>query len=417
MDLSLFKVSIPSMGVMGAIFAGGLAIASSKLAVEVDPRIEEIEEVLPGANCGACGEPGCSSFAEAVVNGNAEINGCPVGGSEVAGEIAEIMGVESGDSVRRIATLLCKGGDEETFARSEYRGIESCKAADIAGGGNKSCVYGCLGFGDCEAVCSFDAIKMNENGLPEVIADECTGCGNCVEECPKGLFTLVEEGQEVFIHCSSHSGGKDVKEACKTGCIGCGVCETKCPVDAITIEDNLAVIDYEECINCGVCAEACPMDTIEAPKAKDQVSAVDETEETDTGDDRECSIYITEECVGCGVCVEECPVDAISSEDGEIHNIDPEVCIECENCVEVCPTDAIQSKEGETEEAEKTNSNDAAEEDDHECSIYITEECVGCGVCVEECPVDAISGEDGEIHNIDPEVCIECENCVRNNFV
>ncbi|MBM7623074.1 RnfABCDGE type electron transport complex subunit B [Sporohalobacter salinus] len=358
MDLSLFKVSIPSMGIMGAVFAGGLAIASSKLAVEVDPRIEEIEEALPGANCGACGEPGCSSFAEAVVNGNAEINGCPVGGSEVADEIAEIMGVESGDSVRKIARLLCKGGKEETFNRSEYRGIESCKAANIAGSGNKSCVYGCLGFGDCEEVCSFDAIKMNENGLPEVNDDKCTGCRNCVEECPKDLFILVEEDQEVFIHCSSQSEGKDVKEVCKTGCIGCGICAQKCPVDAITVEDNLADIDYEECINCGACVEACPMgtiDTIETEaeetdeefEAKDQGAATDNTEKEENEANEvedDCSIYITDACVGCGVCVDECPVDAISGENGEVHNIDSEVCIECENCVGACPTEAIETE-------------------------------------------------------------------------
>ncbi|MGM0470987.1 MAG: RnfABCDGE type electron transport complex subunit B [Bacillota bacterium] len=345
MDLSLFKVVIPSMGIMGAIFAGGLAIASSKLAVEVDPRIEDIEEALPGANCGACGNPGCSSFAEGVVNGAEPIDGCPVGGEEVAEKIADIMGVESGDSVDKVARVLCKGGNQETFTRSEYDGIESCKAAEIAGTGNKSCVYGCLGFGDCTTVCSFDAIEMGDNGLPVIDEEKCTSCGNCVEECPRDIISLLPEDIAVEVYCQSENEGKDVKAACSTGCIGCGVCAQKCPVDAIEIEDNLARIDHEECIGCGACAKACPMDTIELVESGSDDSTDDQSTDNQTvEEEQESGLEITEDCVGCGSCVQECPVDAISGEQGEQHEIDSDTCIECENCVEACPVDAIERK-------------------------------------------------------------------------
>ncbi|KXS37601.1 MULTISPECIES: RnfABCDGE type electron transport complex subunit B [unclassified Candidatus Frackibacter] len=378
---SLLKTAVPSMGILGAAFAGGLTIASVKLAVETDPRIEEIEDALPGANCGACGEPGCGSFAEAVVSGGAKADGCPVGGSEVADKIAEIMGADAGqESVRSLARVLCRGGNQETFARSEYRGIQSCKAADIASSGSKSCSYGCLGFGDCAVICPFDAIEMNDNGLPVIIDEKCTGCGNCVDECPKEIITLAPEDKEVHIRCSSHNEGKTVKSICEVGCIGCGICAKKCPVDAITMENNLAVLDYGDCINCGACVKACPMDTIETietdAKSKKQKtknkkkkkankedsnpelkvveskseeeddSSIEENDSTTEDDNNEsaeseCSISITDECVGCTVCVEECPVEAINGEAGELHEIDPEACIECENCVAACPKEAI----------------------------------------------------------------------------
>lgn len=363
MDLDLFKIAIPSMGLLGAAFGIGLTIASDKLAVEVDPRVEEIDDALPGANCGACGEPGCNRFAEAVVNGEAEVDGCPVGGSELADEIADIMGVETGSSVKNVARVLCCGGDQETFKRSKYKGIKTCKAADNVAGGSKSCVYGCLGFGDCAAVCPFDAIEMDENGLPKIIDEKCTGCNNCVEECPKDVIILAAEDREVHIKCRSQNEGKEVKEVCKMGCIACGVCVEKCPVDTIEMKNNLAILDYEECINCGACVKACPMETIEhmetdveetdiEPKKDEKQEEKEEKpdlklvssqsdEETDAVDENKCSIQITDECSGCTVCVEECPVDAITGEAGERHEIDPEGCIECENCVDVCPTEAI----------------------------------------------------------------------------
>ncbi|AZR74864.1 RnfABCDGE type electron transport complex subunit B [Anoxybacter fermentans] len=314
------------MGALGAFFATGLAIASKKFAVEVDPRIEQIEAVLPGANCGGCGHPGCSSFADAVVAGNAEINGCPVGGSEVAEKIAEIMGVSADAGERKIAQVLCKGGSSVATQRSEYRGIQSCRAATAVGGGSKGCEYGCLGFGDCAAACPFGAITMSDDNLPVIDPELCTGCGKCVGACPKSIITLVGESRKNHIRCSAYLSGKEVRQVCKVGCIGCGICAKNCPVGAIEMKDNLAVMIYEKCINCGICAEKCPMGTIDFYGKK-----VEE-------------IKINDKCIGCTLCARVCPVSAIKGEVKQKHEIDPETCIKCGLCYTKCKKDAIDVK-------------------------------------------------------------------------
>ena len=318
---SIYLYSLLSMGGIAAFLAAGLGIASRAFHVDKDPRIDEVEEALPGANCGACGYAGCSSFAEAVVNGDAAIDGCPVGGEDVEEKIAEILDAEASSAEGEVARVLCRGGNKETKKDSNYQGIETCKAVDLMNGGNKSCQYGCLGYGDCVEVCPFDAIKMNENGLPEVDPDKCTGCGKCVEACPKNIITLYPSSKKNHIECSSPESGKVVSKICEVGCIGCSMCVKVCPVDAITMEDDLAVIDYEECINCGLCAEKCPTGTItfEGKKIK--------------------SIEITDNCVGCTLCVPACPVDAIDGEQKEIHEIDPEICVKCGICYDTCNVD------------------------------------------------------------------------------
>lgn len=260
---NVYISALLSMGALGGFFAIGLALASKKFAVEVDPRVEEIEACLPGANCGGCGYPGCASFAEAVVAGKADCNGCPVASAETAAQIAEVMGVSVLSGEKMIAQVLCKGGAAEALQRSEYRGIATCQAANAIGGGSKACSYGCLGFGDCAHVCPFGAIKMNANNLPEVDAELCTGCNKCVEACPKAIITLVGESRKNHIRCSTHLKGKEVRQVCKVGCIGCGICAKNCPVDAIEMKDNLAVMIYDKCINCQICSEKCPMKTID----------------------------------------------------------------------------------------------------------------------------------------------------------
>ncbi len=281
---NLYISALISMGALGAFFASGLAVASKKFAVEEDPRIGEIEACLPGANCGGCGHPGCSSFANAVVAGNAGIGDCPVGGADTTANIGKIMGITAKAGEKYIAQILCKGGSSEAIQRSEYRGIQSCKAATAIGGGSKGCQYGCLGFGDCADVCPFGAIKINDNNLPVVDPELCTGCGKCVQACPKGIITLVGETRKNHIRCSAYLSGKEVRQVCKVGCIGCGICAKNCPVDAIEMKDNLAIIDYDKCINCGLCAEKCPMGTIDFDGEK-----VEE-------------IKINENCIGCTLC-------------------------------------------------------------------------------------------------------------------
>ncbi|MFW6035507.1 MAG: RnfABCDGE type electron transport complex subunit B [Halothermotrichaceae bacterium] len=328
----VYIYSLVSMGGLGALLAAGLGFASVKFSVEQDERIEQAEEALPGANCGACGYAGCSAFAEAVVAGEAPVDGCPVGGEKTARLLADIMGLESSSEEKVIAQVLCQGGWKETQRLAEYQGIQSCKAADMVSGGTKSCQYGCLGLGDCAAVCPFDAIVMNENGLPEIDPDKCTGCGKCVEECPRNVITLAPMSSKNHIRCRSYEQGKIVRKICEVGCIGCGICAKVCPVDAITMEDNLAVIDYDKCNNCGLCAEKCPTGAIEfeARRIKE--------------------IEITDNCVGCTRCAQECPVEAISGELKQKHEIDPEVCIKCGICDDVCKVEGAIEVKYEDEE-------------------------------------------------------------------
>ena len=261
--MNLVWVAIVLLGAMGLIFGWILAFASKKLAVESDPRIGEIIGALPGANCGACGYPGCSGLAEAVVNGVAPVGACPVGKARVAAEIAAIMGVEFDSNAKpQHARVVCQGGKAERVDRFYYMGLADCAAAGMLNGGPKVCEYGCLGLGNCVRACMFDALKINDNGLPEVNPKRCTGCGACVKACPRGLMKLIDEDQQVLVLCKSRSKGPEVRKACKVGCIGCGICAKNCPEQAITVTDYLAEINPEKCTACGICVEKCPMKTI-----------------------------------------------------------------------------------------------------------------------------------------------------------
>ncbi|MCK8815858.1 RnfABCDGE type electron transport complex subunit B [Natroniella sulfidigena] len=260
MEIISFASAVAGLGILGIIFGTGLAYASVKFAVEEDPKKIEIDEALPGANCGACGFAGCSSYAEAVAKGEEGIDSCPVGGEELIEKIADIMGVAASSSdEKKTAKVLCQGGNQETFNKAEYQGVPSCQAASMVDN-FKSCQYGCLGFGDCAAVCDFDAIVMNDNGLPEIDPDKCAECGVCVTECPRSLIEIVSSNEDVITNCKSALKGKEVKVVCEKGCFGCTICAKKCPVDAIEMEDNLPVVDTEGCIGCGVCVKNCPTD-------------------------------------------------------------------------------------------------------------------------------------------------------------
>ncbi len=260
--MNIIIISVVSMGTMGAIFALGLSYASKKFVVEVDPKIEEINRVLPGANCGACGYPGCDGFATAVVKGEAPTNGCPVGGAVVAGKVASIMGVDAVESgERQVARVICQGKACHTSVKYHYEGIKDCRAAAKLGSGNKSCDYGCLGFGTCLDVCQFGALEIID-GIAKINPDKCTACRKCIAICPKFVISLVPYNQKVIVDCSSKDFGKSVKLNCGVGCIGCRICEKACPSDAIHVENNLAIIDYDKCTNCGICAEKCPTNAI-----------------------------------------------------------------------------------------------------------------------------------------------------------
>lgn len=242
MDASLI-IAIATMGGLGFIFAGGLAFADRKLRVEENPLIAQINDALPGANCGACGKAGCYDFAVNLVEGKGTVNGCPVGGNEAAQAIANILGVEAGSSVKMYPRIHCRGGAVEAAAKTEiYNGPLSCSIMNIVSGGNKLCNYGCLGGGDCVNACPFGAMVMNENGLPELIEELCTGCGVCSSACPKDLIEMMPEHTEVFIFCNNHDDPKTAKEVCSAACTGCGICARN--TDGIEMDNFLPVIYY-----------------------------------------------------------------------------------------------------------------------------------------------------------------------------
>ncbi|MBS4535947.1 RnfABCDGE type electron transport complex subunit B [Clostridium sp. D2Q-14] len=315
---------VVSLGGLGLIFGSGLAVASKVFAVKVDPKIESIRAALPGANCGACGYPGCDAFSKAVSLEEAPVNGCPVGGLETAEKIGEIMGKSAGSSEKKVARVICNGTTCNTKEKFEYNGIQDCKAAALVQGGSKSCEYGCLGLGTCYDVCDFDAIKI-EDGIAHIDPEKCTACGKCLEACPKNIIKWTPYDQNVVVDCNNNEFGKDVKVKCTTGCIGCKICVKACPFDAMEFEDNLARINYDKCTNCMICAEKCPTNAIWADFEKRKTAEV-----------------IEDKCIGCTICAKNCPVDAIDGEVKKVHEVDPEKCIGCGVCEEKCPKDAIK---------------------------------------------------------------------------
>jgi electron transport complex protein RnfB len=242
--------SIITLGGMGLLFGGLLAYASRIFYVEKDPRIERINDLLPQANCGGCGYPGCSNFAEAIVNEDASINLCAPGGEEVVLKIAEILGVEAETIEPNVAVVRCQGAHGIAKNKFRYEGIEDCNAAVLVQGGHKACVYGCLGFGSCVESCPFDAMDMQDNGLPVVFEDKCTACGNCVTACPKGIMELVPRSQKVFLGCVNEDSAKAVREVCSVGCIACGLCakEKITPSGKLVMENNMPTVppDWED---------------------------------------------------------------------------------------------------------------------------------------------------------------------------
>lgn len=249
------------LGALGLIFGVGLAVASKKLAVHVDPRLESINGLLPGSNCGACGGAGCFGFAEGLLSGKMSVDGCKVSEEAVKEKIAELLGQKLDKKVKRVAALHCNGG-AKVKDRFIYKGIGDCVAANLVLGGQKSCVFGCLGFGDCLRICPFGAIVMSGDGLPAVVKDKCKACNKCVVACPKKLFSLMPVTHNVYVACMSRDTGKDTLAVCPAGCIACGLCVKACKFDAIRVIDNLAVIDDKKCTSCGECVKACPVKTI-----------------------------------------------------------------------------------------------------------------------------------------------------------
>ncbi len=250
------------LGGLGLLFGVLLSIASKVFVVAVDPKVEAVLNALPGANCGACGYPGCAGCAVAIAEGKAPVTACTIGGQKVAENVATIMGVNASTMEKKVAVVHCQGDCEKAKDKYIYQGIQDCRIQSTLAGGQKECSYGCLGCGTCYDVCPFDAIRMI-NGIAVINRDKCTACNKCVEICPVKIIEMVPYDNTAVVKCKSEDPGKLVRGYCSIGCIGCKICVKNCPTEAFSFENNLASINYEKCINCLVCVEKCPTNAID----------------------------------------------------------------------------------------------------------------------------------------------------------
>ena len=271
--MNVILIAVIVLGAIGLIAALVLYFTSKKFAVKEDPRIGQVNEVLPGANCGGCGFPGCGGMASACVKaadaGSLEGLNCPVGGQPVMEKVAAILGMKVEASAPKLAVVRCNGTCENRPRTVIYDGVKSCRIANTTCMGETACAYGCLGCGDCVNACQFDAIKMNEEtGLPEVDSTKCTACGACAKACPRNIIEIrVVKGAKkmgVVVECMNKDKGAVAMKACKAACIGCQKCVKVCAFDAVHVENNLAYIDPEKCRNCRKCEQECPKKAIHA---------------------------------------------------------------------------------------------------------------------------------------------------------
>lgn len=314
--------SIVVLAGLGAVFGIMLGVASKKFAVKKDERVDKVRECLPGANCGGCGLPGCDGFADAVVKGEVEVSACAVISAESAKEIGAILGVDVGEHKPKVARIMCLGSTGYNFDKFDYNGAMDCRAVHATAMGHKACRFACLGMGTCAKVCKFGAISMGESGIAHIDEDKCTGCGTCVDQCPKSTISVMDKDINVYAACMNKDKGKPVMEVCKIGCIGCGICAKNCPFEAITMENNLPVIDYEKCRQCKVCVEKCPRKCIVTTQP-DKVAVIER-----------------KKCIGCTLCKKVCPFEAIEGELKQVHKV-TEQCRGCGLCVEACKKEAI----------------------------------------------------------------------------
>ena len=285
--MDLILVAVISLGAIGLISAVILYAASKKFAVYEDPRIGQVAEVLPQANCGGCGYPGCSGFAAACVKaGSLEGKLCPVGGQPTMEKVAAILGLEATASEPKVAVVRCNGTCANRPRITTYNGVRSCAIAHATYGGETGCSFGCLGCGDCVSACQFDAIHINpETGLPEVDENKCTACGACSKACPRNIIEIRlkrKNNRRVVVICGNKDNGAVSNKACSASCIGCGKCVKVCPFEAITLENNLAYIDPAKCKSCRKCEMECPKGAIHAinfppRKQKTEAPAAGET--------------------------------------------------------------------------------------------------------------------------------------------
>lgn len=300
--MSLIIQAVIVLGIIAVVAATVLYICSKKFAVYEDPRIGQVAEILPGANCGGCGFPGCSGMADALVKGcdAGSLDGlnCPVGGADVMSKVADLLGMAIANSDPKVAVVRCNGTCANRPKIAEYHGLRTCSAMNSCGAGETACGFGCLGCGDCVAACQFGAICINpETGIPEVNEEKCTSCGACVKACPRHIIELRKKGpkgRRVYVSCVNKDKGPAAMKACKAACIGCSKCAKECAFDAITIENNVSYIDPDKCRLCRKCEKVCPTHAIiavnfPAPKVKPEEASQPSAKPADSDESAETS--------------------------------------------------------------------------------------------------------------------------------
>ena len=251
-------IAVISITVIGAVCAAILSIASKIMYVAVDERISKISGLLPGTNCGACGFPGCAGYASALIE-NPDIKGnlCTPGGADVVNQISEVLGIKSEAAASKTAVIYCSGDSDSQHKKMIYNGIKTCYAAATVFCGEGACAYGCLGYGDCMAVCPETAICL-DNGLARINPNLCTGCGLCLKACPRKIISIKKSEPKTHVACSNIEKAAPARKKCQKACIGCNRCVRDCQIKAVVVENNLAKIDCDKCNDCGYCASICP---------------------------------------------------------------------------------------------------------------------------------------------------------------
>ena len=329
MDISRILSAVGIIGGMGFVFGAILAIVSRIFRVEEDPRKAQVREHLPGANCGGCGFAGCDAYAQAIVEGKAELNLCAAAGESAMRAMGRIMGMEVESQDKMVAVVKCQGNLEKCSLRFIYHGPRTCRAANLAAMGDKSCQFSCLGFGDCVSACKFGAMTMKDGRIVEVNPDKCVGCRACIDTCPRSVIQMVPIKHAVQGMCSAMDSGKLVRDNCIAGCIGCGKCARLCKFGAITMKNKLPDIDMTKCVGCMMCADNCPTGALRANE-----------------DLRRHAVIHYNDCDGCGKCKEACQFDAIVGAPGEKHAVIEWNCVGCGRCVDACQHGCAEMRPG-----------------------------------------------------------------------